>query len=84
MERYPLFSKIIPYSTFAELKISILDEFLESLLSVNVGNCVTTWGGWLEEVLTYNKLTYNIVRSSVRFSCPIGQIEGNIKKVYNF
>ena len=57
MERYRLFSKAIPYSTLAELKISILNEFLESYLSADVGNCVITWSGWLEEVLTYNKLT---------------------------
>ena len=30
-EWYPLFSKAFSYSTLAELNISILDEFLESL-----------------------------------------------------
>ena len=57
MELCPLFSKVFSYSTFAELKISKLDEFLESLLAADVGNYLRIWGGWLEEVLTYNKLS---------------------------
>ena len=40
MEWYPLFSKAFSYSTFAELNISILDEFLESLLAVDIGICL--------------------------------------------
>ena len=37
MERYPLFSKAFLYLTLAELKISTLHEFLESLLAADVG-----------------------------------------------
>ena len=53
----------ISYSIFAELKISTLNEFLESLLAVDVGNCLIIWGGWLEEVLTYSKLLIGFLYS---------------------
>ena len=43
-EWYPLFSKAFSYSTFAELKISILDEFLESLWAFDIRNCLIIWG----------------------------------------
>ena len=42
--------------------MSVLDEFLderkldESLLAIDVGNCLIIRVGWLEEVLTYNKM----------------------------
>ena len=45
------------YSTFVELKISVLDKFLESLLGVDVGKCWIMWGRWLEDVLTCNRLS---------------------------
>ena len=44
MERYPLFSKAFPYSSFAQLKISIIDAFLESRLAVDVSNWLLIWG----------------------------------------
>ena len=43
MEWYPLFSEAFSYSTFAELKVSILDEFLESLSAVDIGICLMIW-----------------------------------------
>ena len=69
MEWYPLFSKAFSYSTSVELKISILDECLESLLAVDVGNCLIIWSGWLKEVLTHNKLVLVFL---LRFVCTIG------------
>ena len=44
MEWYPLFSEAFSYSTFAELKVSIRDEFFESLLAVDTGICLINWG----------------------------------------
>ena len=45
---YPLFFKAVSYSHFVSLKNFSLGEFLFYLLLTGVG-------GWLEDVLTYNK-----------------------------
>ena len=52
---YPLFFKAVSYSDFDSFKISSLDEFLFNLLLIDISRCLMTWGGWLEDVLTYNK-----------------------------
>ena len=51
----PLFFQAVSYSDFASLEISLLDEVLFDLLLIDIGMCLMTRGGWLEDVLTYNK-----------------------------
>ena len=36
-------------------KIYSLDELLRSHSLIDVGNCLITCGGWLEDMLMYNK-----------------------------
>ena len=53
---YPLFFfKAVSYSDFVLLKNFSLDEFLFNFLLIDHGKCLMTWGGWLQDVLRYNK-----------------------------
>ena len=52
---YPLFFQAVSYSDFVSLEISLLDEVLFTLLLIDIGMCLMSRGGWLEDVLTYNK-----------------------------
>ena len=56
---YLLFFKAVSYSDFLSLKISSMDKFLFNFLLIGIGMCLMTWGGWLKDVLTYNKDKYN-------------------------
>ena len=70
MEWYPLFSKAFSCSTFAEFKISILEEFLENfVLAVDIGNCLIIWEGMVGGC---SNVQQSIVWFSVKFVRTIG------------